>query len=180
MKKVLVFCLFILGSVGALANQISGSITIKGGITLNSSIATATQVSSWNSANVESVSGDFSLFLAPSDAVNITAPFVFSPSTSYPVLYYIGGFTFELLSSEIVFQNDSFLLLSSKGKFIGNGFDETEGLLNVSIPGPSAQGIYTFSAGTKAEPVYVLDAGSPFSLLLGGFAGIILIPRRKI
>ena len=141
----------ILSAANIQADQISGAITISGGADLDSNnLNIATRVDAWIEPSVRSVSGDFDTFVNPLDSVAMTAPWVFN--SGLPALWSVGGFTFDLLTSAIVFQDSGFLVVQGNGLAHGNGFEPTEGRFTFTTQEPDALGIFSFSASVSNEP----------------------------
>lgn len=164
----------------AQAVQINGTIDFAGTAHFNGPLATATQVTTFQNAHVEFATGDFANFTNTNDAVAITAPYVFNPSTAYSPLWSVGGFVFNLDQSMIVTQNQFGLVITGTGTLMGNGFDNTPGEWAFSSQNPSghARDTFSFSAGSDAIPT-VPDGGSSVALL---GIGLVLLEglRRKI
>ena len=168
----------------ALATPIQGNINFAGGVHFNTnSLATATRVLTWYDSNgnagFSSVqvggTGDFA-GIAPGTQATMAQPWIFSPSTSTPGLWSVGGFTFDLLSSTIVTRNASFLSISGTGIVSGNGFDPNnmDWSFTTQSSGGRTHAIFSFSANGVAP-----DSGSAVALL--GFALIgIEVLRRKL
>src|SRR5215469_3786823 len=96
-------------AVVAQAVPISGNITFIGGVTLDtSSAATATEVTSWTGFGgaghpyVESADGSFA-GITPGTTATFSSPWFFN-SGAVSGLWSVGGFTFDLTSSQIVHQ----------------------------------------------------------------------------
>ena len=122
-KRILVF--FALGLIScafcvqqAQAVPQNGTITIAGGVTLNTgSVDTATGVVSWldgggNMPTVESGSGRFAALAGQ------TATFAFSWSFNSGAItgfWTVGGYTFDLIASHLVFQGGGILFASGTG-----------------------------------------------------------------
>jgi len=159
------------------ALPITGNITFKGGVNLDSGdVGTADAVSAWISPTVESRDGTFASFISAGAAVTMTAPWVFDPSVPLPALWSVGGFTFDLTSSTILFQNSLGLIVAGAGTVSGNGFDATPGTFNFSTQSPSAEGDFSFSTGAAT---IAPDGGLTVTLLglaLIGLQGF----RRKL
>lgn len=165
----------LLGSLGQLAQagSINGTIAIEGGADLDSNnLNVATRVDAWVSPEVTSVSGDFDTFVNPADAVTMTAPWTFSAGKT--ALWSVGGFTFDLTTSSIVFQGAGFLLVEGTGTASGNGFDATDGMFRFSTQEPDAKGIFSFSASVGTLP----DGGMTVMLLGMAFLAITVAKRR--
>ena len=158
----------------AQAAQISGNITIAGGLTLNSSLATATKATSFSNTDVISRSGGFVGLVNVLDSVTMAPTWIFNPSTATPGLWSVDGFTFDLTSSTIVTQNSSFLTITGVGTVSGNGYSSTPATWSFSTQSPPANCQYSFSAATGAVP----DGGS--TLALCGIALIGLAAVRRM
>jgi VPDSG-CTERM motif len=168
----------------AQATQINGDIQFAGEVAFDTnSLATATQVVTWfdvfhnaGFSSVTSATGDFG-FIAPGTQATMAQPWIFNPSTPTNGLWSVGGFTFDLLSSSVVTQNTTTLVIEGTGIVSGNGFDPTA--MNWSFTTQSAGGqtrtTFSFSGNGAAVP----DGGSAVALL-----GIVLIGievlRRKL
>ena len=74
-------------------------------------------------------------------------------SGSLPALWSVGGFTFNLTSSSIVLPRvNGFISVSGTGMITRNGFNPTPGTWRFSSQNPSANGVFSFSASTTANP----------------------------
>ena len=152
-------------ALSAQAAQIHGDIDFAGEVKFDTtSLATATMVTQWKLAIVSGTSGDFNSVPLMSNVAFVT-PYVFNPPTSYTNLWSVGGFTFELTSSNIVTQNSNFLNIMGVGFVTGNGFDRTPGTWsftsNRSNGGTASQ--FSFAGNTTATPTP--DSGSTVALL---------------
>ncbi|MBA3543276.1 MAG: VPDSG-CTERM sorting domain-containing protein [Chthoniobacterales bacterium] len=160
------------------AAMINGAITFAGGAVYDTnSLATATRVNAFSDVNVKSCDGDFAGFVSVGDTVTMATPYIFSPSTPTPGLWSVGGFTYDLASSTVVFQNANFLLIQGTGTVMGNGFDATPGSWSFTSQSPSANGVFSFSASTAAQGVP--DGGTTVALLGFALAGVEIL-RRKL
>ena len=166
----------------AQATAIQGNINFAGGVQFDTnSLATATRLVTWfdsnGNAGFTSVApggtGDFAGIPAGTQAT-MAQPWIFNPSTPTPGLWSVGGFTFDLLSSTIVTQNASFLLVTGIGIVSGNGFDPTSMEWSFSTQN-AVGGIFSFSANGVAVP----DGGSAVALLGIALIGIEVL-RRKL
>jgi len=178
-KTILVF--FALGLISfafcvqqAQAAQINGAITFAGGVTLDTdSVNTATEVTSWVDATVQSGSGSFAGL--DNMAVAFTPTWFFN---SGPIVAFwsVGGFTFDLIASS-VFQRfgDGFLLVTGTGTITGNGLEPSFGTWFFSVQDDPANDVFSWSGGTEAIP----DGGATVALLGLSLAGIEGI-RRKL
>ena len=137
------------------AAPINGTITIRGGAELNTgSVNTATQVIGWLNGSgamptVVSRSGSFTSVPAGA-TVAMTAPWTFG--SGQPALWSVGGFTFNLTTSSIVQQGNGFLSVTGTGTITRTGFVPTPGTWRFSTQNPSANGVFSFSASTTANP----------------------------
>jgi VPDSG-CTERM motif len=164
---------------------ISGDIQFAGSVQFDTnSLATATRVVTWfdvfqnaGFSSVTSGTGDFA-GIAPGTQAAM-ASWTFNPSTPTPGLWSVGGFTFDLLSSTIVVQNASTLVIEGAGTVSGNGFDPTamEWSFTTQSAGGRTRNIFSFSANGVAGAVP--DGGSAVVLLGFALMGVELL-RRKL
>jgi len=188
MKRQLLAGLLALGmGLSAQAALISGAITFKGGVELDtSSVNTATRVTGWldqSSAlpTVASRSGDFATFVATGATTTFAAPWNFN-SGAVASFWTVGGFTFNLTASSIVSQGGGFLNVSGTGFVSGNGFSSTLGSWSFSTQDPSAGSappVFSFSASSNTN---LPDGGSTVALLglaLVGVSGLRRTMTRK-
>jgi hypothetical protein len=183
-KTILVF--FALGLIScafcvqqAQAVPITGSITFAGGVHLNNTtVNLASMVTSWldeggNMPTVQSVSGTFASFVTAGQTATFAFPWSFN-SGPLAAFWTVGGFTFNLVASHIVFQGGGFVSVSGQGTVTGNGFDATGIYWNFSAQDPGSDGVFSFS-GANQTP----DDGATVALLGVALAGIEGI-RRKL
>lgn len=157
--------------------MINGAITFAGGAVYDTmSLATATRVDAFSVVTVQSRDGDFSGFVNVGDSVTMAMPWIFTPSTPTPGLWSVGGFTYDLSSSNVVLQNADFLVIEGTGTIMGNGFDPTEGTWSFTSQSPDANGIFSFSASGDFQGVP--DGGITAALLGVGLVGIELLRRK--
>lgn len=181
MKRIVIAALSILLATGVFAPSlraapITGSIDFSGVVTFDTmSLATATRVITWNSSFVLQDSGSFSS-IAPGTNVNMSAPWIFNPSTAMPNLWSVGGFKFDLSSSVIVSQSATFLNVTGLGTLSGNGFDPTPGTFSFTVSDSSGQNQSTF--GFQAQSTAVPEP-STLALLGAGVAGLISARKRR-
>ncbi|MBA3573092.1 MAG: VPDSG-CTERM sorting domain-containing protein [Pyrinomonadaceae bacterium] len=172
------------------AALIQGNINFAGSVEFDTnSLATAMEVSIWNdifnNAGFSSVTGgatgDFSGIAAGTSAAMAT-PWIFNPSTATPGLWSVGGFTFNLDSSNIENQTSMNLTISGLGFVTGNGFDDTpiDWLFTSQNAGGQNMQEFSFSANSNADGVPVPEGGSTVALLGLGLAGLELIRRRML
>ena len=161
----------------AQADQIQGDINFTGQVTYDTgNVGTANSVTGWFNTFVGTASGDFSGL--DGAAATFTAPWVFDPPSPRVPLWTVGGFTFDLTTSSIVFQTTSFggiLVVQGNGIITAAGFDPTAGTWSFTSNGPGADGQFSFSAGTSAVP----DGGATVMLLGLALAGVGAL-RRKL
>lgn len=167
----------VIGIAGmAQATPISGDITFAGGVQLDSSSAgTATEVLSWTGPGgtgepiVISDDGSFS-GIAPGTQVTFASPWFFN-SGAVAALWSVGGFTFDLTSSHIVFQGGSpaGVLVDGTGTVSGNGLDDTSMSWSFTTQDPGASGadssIFSFSSASGTTGSTVPDGGTTAMLL---------------
>jgi hypothetical protein len=151
-------------AISAQATQINGDIDFAGQVSYDKTLlGSATMVTAWHMAVVSGATGDFAPTLGLTPA--FATPYVFNPPTAYAALWSVGGFTFELDNSQIIFQDNFLLSIRGSGFVTGPGFDKTPGLWSFSSNhsnGKSATS-FNFSANTTAVPTP--DSGSTVALL---------------
>jgi len=178
----LLSCSFCFQVKGAL---ITGDITFDvGNVTFDSGLATATTVESWTNARVTGATGDFATFQVnppgvTGDAVTLTAPWIFNPSTATNPLWVVDGFTFALASATIPPggqpASGSFLNVSGTGTITGHGFNATPGVWSFSIPSSAGGSPFTFISDTVAVP----EPSTWVAAALAVF-GVVYSQRRKL
>ena len=186
MKKLLLTLCAIGATCGILASSanavpITGSITFSGGVQLNgTSAGNSTAVLSWNNEAggppvVSSTSGSFNTVAIGTQAT-FTNNYQFNFVGSF-LLWQVGGFSFTLNQSNIVFQGPGFVTVQGFGTLSGNGFDPTAGIWRFTSQDPSAGAppTFSFSASTEALP----EGGATLALLGLGLAGVEGL-RRKL
>ena len=171
----LISCAFCLQQAQAVGTSV---ITFAGGVELNSdSVNTATQVVSWldeggNMPTVESASGIFA------GLAGQTATFAFSWSFTSGAItgfWTVGGYTFDLIASTLVFQGNGFVFVDGRGTITGPGLNAPRSATWLfSVQDPSSGGVFSFS-GSSSIP----DGGATVALLGLSLAGIEGI-RRKL
>ena len=163
----------------AQANPVYGVITFAGGVTLDTaSVNDANQVTGWldgdgNMPTVESVSGNLDLFVNAGDTATFANQWTFGSGVA--ALWVVDGFTFDLISSFILFRQDGFLSVSGTGTITGNGFDPTTVSWSFTTQDDASDGVFSFSGANQAIP----DGGATVALLGVALAGIEGI-RRKL
>jgi hypothetical protein len=168
----------------AQATAINGDIQFAGTVKLNTkSLATAHSVVTWfdvfhhaGFSSVTSGTGDFA-GIAPGTSASMPNVWIFGPSTPTPGFWSVGGFTFNLLSSTVVTQNASTLVIEGIGIVSGNGFDPTamDWMFTTQSSGGRTRTQFSFSANGLALP----DGGSAVALLGLALTGLELL-RRKL
>jgi hypothetical protein len=160
------------------AAAVTGEIGFTGVVQFDTtSLATAHQVSIWENSSgvqgfltVSDVTGSYSGIALGTDATMHT-PWIFTPSTSTPGLWSVGGFTFDLLSSTITLQNSSFLDIKGTGTV--NGTPAAWAFSAQSANGQN-QIHFTISANTVSVP----DGGTTAMLLGIGLIAVAIVSRK--
>src|SRR5438874_13050890 len=98
-------------ALSAQATLITGMLNIAGTATYDAPIASATEVTLFSNAHTEGANTGVFAAIPANVAVTMTSPYVFNPSTATPNLWSVAGFTFDLLSTTIVFQGSQGILL---------------------------------------------------------------------
>jgi hypothetical protein len=177
----------------AQAVPISGDITFAGGVTLNTSSAgTASEVLNWTGPGgtgnpiVISDDGSFSGIAAGSTAT-FASPWFFN-SGSVAALFNVGGFTYNLTSSQVVFQGAGpnglppGVLVDGIGSISGNGLDSEAMTWSFSTSDPSALGvegaIFSFQVAAGSTGGSVPDGGTTAMLLGLGVLGLGLLKKQ--
>jgi VPDSG-CTERM motif len=174
----------------AQAVPISGDITFAGGVQLDTSSAgTATEVLSWTGPGgtgmpiVISDDGSFS-GISPGTQVTFASPWFFN-SGAVSSLWSVGGFTFDLTSSHIVFQGGSpaGVLVDGTGIVSGNGLDSASMSWSFTTQDPSANGagssIFSFSSAAGTTGGGSVPDGGTTAMLLGlGILGLGLLKKQ--
>ena len=162
---------------------IQGNIQFGGEVQFDTnSLATATKVVTWfdvfhnaGFSSVTSATGDFA-GIAPGTSAAMAQPWIFNPSTPTPGLWSVGGFTFDLLSSTVVTQNASTLVIEGSGTVSGNGFDPTA--MDWSFTTQSSGGRTNTTFSFSANGVAVPDGGSAVALLGLALVGVEVLRRK--
>ena len=172
----------------AKAVPISGNITFAGGVELNASSAgTATEVLAFTgpggtgSPTVISADGSFSS-IAPGSTATFASDWFFN-SGAVSSLWSVGGFTFDLTSSHIVFQGGSPAIVGVDGigAIMGNGESPEAMTWSFSTSDPGAAGVsslifsFQVAGGTEAA---VPDGGTTAMLLGLGVLGLGLVKKQ--
>ena len=196
MKKELMVMASVIGfaTVSAQAVKINGTINFDGSAELTpnpvivpgqSLLEGAIGVESWvDFPTIEEATGDFTLdgpggALNPDteadDPVMFNAPWVFGSGLS--PLWEVGGFTFNLTSSNIEFQSDFALIVNGTGVAFGNGFEETDGnwVFAITNADQGANGTFNFTADAATIP----DGGATVALFGLALLGLPIL-RKKL
>lgn len=177
----------------AQATPITGQISFSGNVNVDqlNDLATATRIDHWyNTAGTNSpltgkadvnagATGDFSGIIGGTQA-DFFNGYTFSPSTPTPGLWSVGGFTFNLLTSTIISQSSTGLVISGTGTIVSStnpALDATAGTWDFRITnaGGGQNSLFSFAASTSAN---VPDGGSAVALLGLGLAGIEALRRK--
>ena len=174
----------------AQAVPISGSITFAGGVELNTASAgTATEVLAWTGPGgsgmpiVISADGSFSS-VTPGATATFTSPWFFN-SGAVSDLWNVGGFTFDLTSSHIVFQGGSPAIVGVDGigAIMGNGESPEAMTWSFSTSDPGADGkgglVFSFQVADGTTAAAVVPDGGTTAMLLGlGILGLGLVKKQ--
>jgi hypothetical protein len=171
------------------SDPISGNITFAGGVELNTSSAgTATEVLAWTgpggSGMPTVVSADGSFASTVGDTATFSSPWFFN-SGAVNGLWSVGGFTFDLTSSHIVFQGGSPAIVGVTGIGAVMGNDEAPEAMtwsfSTSDPGATAGNNLVFSfqvADGTTGSATVPDGGTTAMLLGLGILGLGLVKKQ--
>jgi len=162
------------------AVPITGNIGFSGVATLNSgSAGTATQVTTWGTNNVFSVSAGsaLALFVTLGDQVTLHSPWTFN-SPAINSFWTVDGFTFNLSNSSIFSNSGGFLAVVLAGTVVGHGYDATAFTGSFQLADPSADGQTQFTTRLSFTPVP--DGGSTVLLLGAALSGLALIKRKLV
>lgn len=191
-----------LGGV-AQAVPISGNITFAGGAVLDtSSAATATEVTSWTGPGgagdplVISADGSFS-GVAPGTEATFSSPWFFN-SGAVSSLWSVGGFTFDLTSSHIVYQATTVeggvpigaAVVEGIGAVMGNGESPEAMTWSFSINDPGAASdkglLFSFqvadgTVGSVTPPPGEVPDGGTTAMMLGlSVLGLGLVKKQLL
>ena len=143
-------------------------------MTLDSTSAgTATAVTTWVNPTVQSASGDFGTYVSVGDSVAMNAPWSFNTGTVNN-FWSVGGFTFDLMYSSVVFQGFGAVIVNGVGTASGHDFDPYVGTWSFTSQDRSANGVFSFSSGSS-----VPDGGTTALLLGTALVGMSAIARRR-
>lgn len=165
------------------ALPITGSLDFSGGVLLDgTSLSTATKVLNWSSVAVTNggvtAGSTLDTTINPGDSVTMSFPWSFN--SGMPALWTVGGFTFNLGTSSVIFQDSEFLTVKGFGLIVGNGYDPTPATWYFTSQG---QGLtdsnFSFSATTLGTRSLVPDSGATALLFSAAFCGLALTQRFK-
>jgi hypothetical protein len=182
MKKYLILAACLLGCTSVYAVSITGTLQLAGETTLNTeSLANATSVIEWNrvlvTANGVTPGSILDMTINPGMPVTMSAPWTFGSGKA--VLWQVGGFSYNLASSTIVYQDADFLTVTGLGVITGNGYDATQATWRFSTQGPGDSKNFSFSASAASLANNVPDAGSSAILLGIGLTGLMFFRRKS-
>lgn len=172
-KIAAAFAAIALAATTAHAAKIVGVISFDGQATINGS---NTGVSNFTGVTTGiPITGSFTS-VAANTPVTIAAPWSFN---SGPIANFwtVGGFTFNLSSSSIIFQSGQNVLVGGTGMITGNGFEATPGTWSYSSQSGAGANV-RFSASSATVP----DGGATLALLgvsFLGLGGVSRLVRRK-
>jgi hypothetical protein len=189
--SIAVVSLAFIAAVSASADPISGSISFTGGVTLdnNADAGSSSKVLSWTGLNgtgsptVMSDSGSFATFgVSTGETVSFVQPWMYD-STMKNNFWSVGGFVFNLISSQIVTETPGVgVLVQGTGMITGpagSGLDSTFGNWTFQANDPSTGStdngtpIFTFEGDTT-----IPDGGMTLILLGSALTGLGLIKRK--
>ena len=194
-KWLLIAAVAAVCGVGGIAQAvpISGNITFAGGVELNTSSAgTATEVLAFTgpggsgSPTVISSDGSFSS-IAPGSTATFASDWFFN-SGAVSSLWSVGGFTFDLTSSHIVFQGGSPAIVGVDGigAIMGNGESPEAMTWSFSTSDPGAAGtggklIFSFEVADGTTGAATVPDGGTTAMLLGlGILALGLVKKQII
>ena len=157
------------------AVPITGSIGFSGAAQLDStSVQNATETLSWVNTVVNGTSGTFTV--VPTDApVMLASPWFFNQGLLNG-FWSVGGFTFNLISSQIYSQSALFLNVVLAGTVSAVGYDTSQFTGTFQVANPSANGLAVFTQRLSFSNV---PDGGTTALLLGlTLAGLALLKRK--
>jgi VPDSG-CTERM motif len=158
----------------AQAMQITGLLNLHGTATLDNthlgSAAAVVQFSGVTSAGGNT--GSFAGILDGTSVAMTSSKYFFNSSTSTSMFLSVGGFTFDLNTSSVHFQDNTGLIVTGTGTIMGNGFSPTPGAWSFSVTNPAGRphATFAFQAGVEALPAP--DSGMTVALLGLGLIGL--------
>ena len=165
------------------ALPITGSLDFSGGAKFDgTTLDDATKVLSWTSVNVTplgvTVGSALDTTINPGDSVTMTNAWSFNSGVAN--LWTVGGFTFDLGTSAVIFQSLDFLSVKGEGTLTGNNYDPTPGTWFFTSQGQGiGEGNFSFSATTRAGAASVPDAGASGLLFGSALAGLAWAKHRQ-
>jgi hypothetical protein len=158
----------------AQATQITGLLNLHGTATFNSThLVSATAVVSFSGVTAAGGStGSFASILDGTPIAMTLSTYTFNPSTATSMLLSVGGFTFDLQSSSVHFQDNFSLVVLGTGTISGNGFTPTAGAWSFSVTNPLGKPHSTFAFQAGVEAVPTPDSGMTVALLGAGLIGL--------
>ena len=164
----------------AQATQITGLLNLHGTATLDSThLGSATAVVSFS--NVTAAGGNTGNFASITDGTPIAmtmSTYFFNSTTPTSMLLSVGGFTFDLQSSSVHFQDNMGLIVSGTGTIFGNGFNPTPGAWSFSVTNPAGRPHTTFAFQAGVEAIPTPDSGMTVALLGAGLIGLAAFRAR--
>ena len=169
----------------AQAVPITGTIQFGGSVQFDTqSLATAHRVNVWFDSNGNAGhstvqpgnEGTFASIPAGTQA-DMAQPWIFNPSTPTMHLWSVAGFTFDLMSSTIMHQDASALVILGSGTVSGNGFDATNMDWAFSTQSAGGHTHMVFSVSANGSAPGVPDGGATV-MLLGAALGALGMARR--
>jgi len=167
------------------AVPITGNIGFTGRVSYDTTSAgTATEVTSWTSPSVNGTTGAF-VGIANATPVTFTSsPWFFNTPGSGPVVnpfWQVGTFTFNLLSSWIVFQGAGSVVVSGTGTITSTdtSYSATQFSWSFTSQDPavtSNPSTFTFSASSNSVP----DGGATVMLLGIALSGAALLRKKFV
>jgi hypothetical protein len=188
-KSIVAVALAVIGIGAASADTLSGSIAFTGGVTLdNSDAGSATKVMTWTSATapgtpiVLSDTGSFAALVAPGTAVSFAPAWKFNTTGQINNFWSVGGFVFNLVSSQITSETPGVgVTVSGMGSITGPG-----GLSSSAVSWTFSASDPATGADANGTPIFtfqglsnVPDGGMTLVLLGASFSGLALA-RRKV
>ena len=158
-------------AISAQADLITGMLNIAGTATYDKTIAHATMVVAFDNVTTQGANTGSFAGVPKNLSVAMTAPYIFNPSTSTPMLWSVAGFTFDLLTSTIVFQSADGLLIKGTGILSGNGFEPTNATWSFSQQAGAGKTL-SFSATTEGV-IPTPDGGMTVTLLGAGLVALV-------
>jgi hypothetical protein len=169
----------------AQAVPITGTLNLGGAVQFDSSsLNMAHRVNVWFDSNGNAGhstvqpgnEGTFAMIL-PGTQADMAQPWIFNPSTPTMHLWSVAGFTFNLMSSTIMAQDATQLVITGHGTVTGPpGFDATtmEWAFSTQSAGGLTHMVFSISANASAG---VPDGGATV-MLLGAALGALGMARR--